>query len=203
MMLLDQHLPLLARQLPDPLAPNAGRLERHLRSRLAIDVGARIDGVAQDLVDGMVARLDPANLRVRVHLQWELVSLVAEPQPHAARRAGLGEAGEDGADRGRDGLVGMQQNLAVGLAPHEAHGQAAAQLATGGLVANAAVETGSEHMQLGLAHRPLQPEQQTVVEQRRMIDAVGMKQGGQWRFGSTTAPPRKWWWDVTVASPPQ
>jgi hypothetical protein len=71
MMLLDQHLPLLARQLPDPLAPNAGRLERHLRSRLAIDVGARIDGVAQDLVDGMVARLDPANLRVRVHLQWE------------------------------------------------------------------------------------------------------------------------------------
>jgi len=40
--------------------------------------------------------------------------------------------------------------------------------------ANAAVETGSEHMQLGLAHRPLQPEQQTVVEQRRMIDAVGI-----------------------------
>ena len=29
-------------------------------------------------------------------------------------------------------------------------------------------------MQLGLAHRPLQPEQQTVVEQRRMIDAVGI-----------------------------
>jgi hypothetical protein len=79
MMLLDQHLPLLARQLPDPLAPNAGRLERHLRSRLAIDVGARIDGVAQDLVDGVIARLDPANLRVRVHLQRELVSLVAEP----------------------------------------------------------------------------------------------------------------------------
>ena len=29
-------------------------------------------------------------------------------------------------------------------------------------------------MQLGLTHRPLQPEQQTVVEQRRMIDAVGI-----------------------------
>jgi hypothetical protein len=29
-------------------------------------------------------------------------------------------------------------------------------------------------MQPGLAHRPLQPEQQTVVEQRRMIDAVGI-----------------------------
>src|SRR5262245_63809343 len=68
----------------------------------------------------------------------------------------------------------MKQNLTVGLTPHEAHGQATPQLATCRLIANAAVETGSEHMQLGLAHRPLQPEQQTVVEQRRMIDAVGI-----------------------------
>src|SRR5213076_3646364 len=69
---------------------------------------------------------------------------------------------------------GMKQNLALGLTPHEAHRQATPQLAACSLIANAAVETGSEHMQLGLAHRPLQPEQQTVIEQRRMIDAVGI-----------------------------
>jgi len=125
-------------------------------------------------VDGVVARLDPTDLGVGAHLQWKLQALIAEPQPHAARRSGLCEAGEDGADHCNDGLVGMKQHLAVGLAPHEAHGQATPQLATCGLIANAAVETGAQHMQLGLAHRPLQPEQQTVVEQRWMIDAVGI-----------------------------
>ena len=174
MMLLDQHLPLIARQVLDAFAPRPRRLERQLRSRLAIDVGAGIDGVAQDLVDGVVARLNPADLGVRAHLQRKLEALIAQPQPHAARRARLCEACEDGADRSHDGFVGMKQDLAVGLTPHEAHGQAAAQLATCGLVANAAVETGSEHMQLGLAHRSFEAEQQTVVEQRRMIDAVGV-----------------------------
>ena len=111
---------------------------------------------------------------MRAHLQWKLQALIAEPQPHAARRPGLGKAGKDGADGSNNGLVGMKQNLALGLTPHEAHGQTAPQLAACSLIANAAVETRSEHMQLGLAHRPLQPEQQTVIEQRRMIDAVGI-----------------------------
>ena len=160
--------------MPDPFAPSARGVERHLRPRLAIDIGTRIDGVAQNLVDGVVARLDPANLRVRVHLQRELVGLVAEPQPHTARRAGLGEALEHGADGGDDGLVGMEAHLAVGLAPDEADGKPTSQLATRRLVANAAVEAGSEHVQLRLAHRAFETEQQPVVEQRRVIDAVSV-----------------------------
>src|SRR5262245_65322700 len=68
----------------------------------------------------------------------------------------------------------MKQNLAVGFTPHEAHGQDTPQLATCGLIANAAVETGTQHMQLRLAHRSFEAEQQTVVEQCRMIDAVGI-----------------------------
>lgn len=142
MMLFDQHLPLIARQTLDSFAPRTRRLERHLHSRLAIDVGACIDGVAQYLVDGVVARLNPTDLGVRAHLQRKLQPLIAEPQPHAARRAGFCEAGEDGADHRNDGLIGMKQNLAVGLTPHEAHGQATPQFATCGLVADAAVEAG-------------------------------------------------------------
>ena len=69
-------------------------------------------------MDGVVARLDPTDLGVRAHLQRKLQTLIAEPQPHAARRAGFREAGEDGADRSNDGLIGMKQNLAVGLTPH-------------------------------------------------------------------------------------
>src|SRR6185312_11899881 len=57
MMLLDQHLPFLARQLPDALAAHASCVERHLRARLAIDVGAGIDRVCENLVDSMIARL--------------------------------------------------------------------------------------------------------------------------------------------------
>ncbi len=47
-----------------------------------------------------------------------------------------------------------------------------AQLATLGLVAQATVEAGAEQMQLRLRHRPLQAEQETVVELGRRVDAV-------------------------------
>ena len=43
MMLFDQHLPLIAWQMLDPLAPGACWLERHRRSRLAIDVGTETE----------------------------------------------------------------------------------------------------------------------------------------------------------------
>ena len=51
MMLLDQHLPFLARQLPDALPAHASCVECHLRARLAIDVGPGIDRVCENLVD--------------------------------------------------------------------------------------------------------------------------------------------------------
>ena len=81
-------------------------------------------------MDGVVARLDPTDLGVCAHLQRKLQTLSAEPQPHASRRTGLCEAGEDRADRRHDGLVRMKQNLTVGVTPHEAYGQATPQLAT-------------------------------------------------------------------------
>src|SRR5512145_909356 len=139
MMLLDQHLPLLARQLPNALLTQASCIERHLRARLAIDIGPGIDGVRQNLVDSVITRLHPANVGMGMHLQRQLEALIAKPQPHAAR---------DDACR-----------------------QATPQLSARRLVADAAVETDSEHVQLRLAHRALQTEPQTVVEQRRMINA--------------------------------
>src|SRR6202035_4605168 len=69
---------------------------------------------------------------------------------------------------------GWKAHLAILLAPDEAHGKAAPQLAACRLVADAAVEAGAQDMQFGLAHGALEAEQQAVVEQGGMIDAVAI-----------------------------
>src|ERR1700736_7048633 len=68
----------------------------------------------------------------------------------------------------------MEADLAIGFAPDEADRQSSAQFTTRRLVADAAVEAGPQHMQLGLAHGALEPEQETIVEKGGMIDAVGI-----------------------------
>src|SRR5262249_46463681 len=91
MMLLDEDLPLLARQTSEPLLACAVGVGPRLGAGLAIGIGACIDGVGEPVVDGMIAALAPADLGVFVHLQWELPPPRGEPQPTAPRRAGLGE----------------------------------------------------------------------------------------------------------------
>ena len=49
-----------------------------------------------------------------------------------------------------------------------------AQLAASGFVADASVETFPQDMQLGLAHRTLEAEQEPVIEHCRVVDAVGV-----------------------------
>lgn len=81
---------------------------------------------------------------------------------------------KDIADDGDDGLVRVKAHLALHLAPHEADRQAAPELAARGLVADAAIEARAQHMQFRLTHRALEPEQQSVIEQCRMIEAIGI-----------------------------
>jgi hypothetical protein len=116
-------------------------------------------------------------------LQRNLEPFGAEPEPDAADRAHLGKARKDGTDGGDDGLIRVEPDLAVGVTPDEADRQTAAELAACGLVANAAVEAGPQHMQLGLAHGALEPEQKAVVEQGRMVDAVGVADQGIGKAG--------------------
>ena len=74
-----------------------------------------------------------------------------------------------------DGLVGVEADLAVRSSPQtKPDRQATPQFAARGLVADAAVEAGAQDVQLGLAHRALQPQHQAIVEQRRVIDAIGV-----------------------------
>src|SRR6185295_5605786 len=84
--------------------------------------------------------LDGAGQTGRQDLQREQQAFGPEPEPHAARRAELGETFEHGADSVRDAFVGMKQNLAVLFSPDEADGQTAAQFAARCFVADSAVE---------------------------------------------------------------
>jgi hypothetical protein len=109
------------------------------------------------MVDGGVARLDPADAAALVQLQWEFEPFRAEPQPDAPGRARLGKPREDVADGGDDGLVRVKAHLAVLLTPHEADRQAAPEFAARGLVADTAIEAGAQHMQFRSLIVPLSP----------------------------------------------
>lgn len=63
-------------------------------------------------------------------------------------------------------LVGAEDDPVI-LVAVKADGQREPQLATLCLVADAAVEAGAYQVQLCLRHRPLQSQQQAVVEVRR------------------------------------
>src|SRR5262249_20304590 len=127
-----------------------------LTARSAIDVGASIYRIGEHVVKRRVRRRDPADAIDTVSLQRERQPFGAEPEPHLARRAEFGETGEDGADRADHRFVGVEPNLTVVVAPHETDWQAAAQLAAGRLVANAAFEAGAEDVQFGFTHGALE-----------------------------------------------
>src|SRR5499433_2984994 len=174
MMIRDQHLPFGAWEVSHAFLAPAGGIEDDVVAGSAIDVSAGVDRVGEHLVDGGVARLDPSDLAALMHLQWEFEPLRAEPQPYAPGRAGLGELGKDLADGGADGFIRVKTNLALLLAPEEADRQATPQFAARRLVANAAIEARAQNVQLCFAHGALQPQQQPVIEHRRVIEAVAI-----------------------------
>jgi hypothetical protein len=94
-----------------------------------------------------------------------------KPQPHAACRAEFGEAVEDGADGAGNGFLGVQQHFAVGH-PRRRRRAVRAAVRRGRFVAYAGVEPGADDVQFGLGHGSFKSEQQTVVEQRRMINVL-------------------------------
>src|SRR5580658_2984744 len=68
----------------------------------------------------------------------------------------------------------MEQDLTISLTPDEARRYTAAQLASGGLMANPAVETGPQNVQFGFRHGALETEHEAVVEVARVVEAIGV-----------------------------
>ena len=103
--------------------------------------------------------------------------LLAKRLDGGAGRTGAAEGAKELADTLSDAGIGVQQDALPGVVD-ETDGQAHLQLAAPGLVENAPAQPGAQHMQLRLAHRPLQAQQQAVVEVRRIVDAVLVEDQG-------------------------
>src|SRR5262245_32000364 len=170
----DEHGPLRLRQLADALLARAGGIECDLVAAFAISIGARVDRIRPHMIDGDIAGVDPTDAAAITGLQRKRQTLAAQPEPDAADRSKFGEPCKDGPDGATDRFILMEAHLAILLAPDEAYGKAAAQFTARCLVADAAEQARAQDMQLGLAHGALETKQQSIVEQGRMIDAVGI-----------------------------
>src|SRR5215469_7973232 len=82
--------------------------------------------------------------------------------------------GKDLADGGADSFIRVKTNFAVLLTPDKANRQAAPEFAARRLIANAAIEAGAQYVQLCFAHGALQPQQESVIEHRRVIEPVAI-----------------------------
>ena len=98
-------------------------------------------------------------------------ALVSEHLDHLTGRAHAREGLEEVGDRLPDLRVGVEDDVA-GRVVDKARGQRAAILAAPDLVEDPAAQSRLEDVQLGLAHRSLQPEQQAVVEVRWIVHAI-------------------------------
>ena len=127
----------------------------------AVDIGAGIRRVGQRGVHRMVGGFHPDHLRGRRcrtggGLQRPFQLFFPQPQPGRADRPARGEPGEDRGDHPGDGLVRVQQDLALVLTPDQPDRQAAAQFPALGLVPYPAVQPGPQHVQFCFRHGSLQ-----------------------------------------------
>ena len=99
--------------------------------------------------------------------------MIDEIAQHAADRAPTLEQGEDQTDDLLDLFVGIERHLA-GRLEHIAARQSENQLAALRLGPAALEHARLENVDLRLAHRTLQPEQQAVVVEAGIVDAVGI-----------------------------
>src|SRR5664280_844345 len=131
MVVRDADLPLVAADPapPCPQVPITGDVP--LGAGAAVDVRAGVRRVGQRGVHRVVGGFHPDHLRCRRcrtgrRLQRPFQVLFPQPQPGPADRPARGEPGEHRGDHPGDGLVRVQQDLTLVLAPDQPHRQAAA-----------------------------------------------------------------------------
>src|SRR5580704_3285827 len=88
-------------------------------------------------------------------LHREGQALAAQPKPDPTHRTEFSEARKDGADCRGHRSIGVKADLAILLAPDEAHRQTATQFAASGFVTNPAEQASPQDVQLCLTHGSL------------------------------------------------
>ena len=99
--------------------------------------------------------------------------LVVKPQENLTRGAEFDHLGKHQAQRLLDSCIWFHLHFSIG-GPAVASGQAKSQLATASLLPNRLHRTLSEQVQLELRHGALQPQEEPIINQRRVVNAVGI-----------------------------
>ena len=175
MMVGDEHGPLRLRQLAHPLPARTAAIERDLTAALAIGIGARIHRICQHMIDGDIAGVDPTDAAAVVGLERKRQTLAAQPQPDAADRSELQR------------IVANTVRIAVQTASsgwNRTSPSSSPQTKPTGRPRRSSPRAALLRIPpLRRARRtcnsaslmvPLRPSSKSIVEQRRMIDAVGI-----------------------------
>jgi hypothetical protein len=174
MVIGDQDLPLLTRHHPIPSmhGPALG-VDPLLGAGAAEHERPGIGRVGQHVVHRRVGGLGPEDPRGTVAPTREQHTVLAQPDQHLPGGTQFLETAEHRSDGLTNRLVGAQHHLVV-LVVVQADRKALAQFTFGSLVFEPRGQPRPDQMQLGLRHRPLQPEHQAVVEIGRVIHPVSV-----------------------------
>src|ERR1700737_4582683 len=169
-----QRQPFAPRLAADLHAHALGAVSRR-HSRLTIGIGAAVDRVLNDPVDGGVARSPPGRVAVGLlHGQIEIV--LVEPAERLSRAAQFLALVEHQLDRFLDTPIRIFLITVTGL--HEADGRCHNQLAPARLLVAGRERALAQQIQLVLVEAALEPEQQAVVAVPRRIDGLLIDQNG-------------------------
>lgn len=131
----------------------------------------------KDLEDAVVSQAREEDLvgsAALAHAAGEEDSLAREVPHYLACRRGATKCLEDQPDGGLDVLVRIEHETPACVVD-ESQRRIHPELPSPRLVELPTEEPGTQHMQLGLAHRALQAEQQTVIEVARIVEAILVK----------------------------
>ena len=169
-----QRQPFVPRLAADLHAHALGAVSRR-HSRLTIGIGAAVDRVLDDPVDGGVARSPPGRVAVGLlHRQIEIV--LVEPAERLSRAAQFLDLVEHQRDRFLDAPIRIFLITVAGL--HEADGRCHDQLAPARLLVAGRERALAQQIQFVLVEAALEPEQQAVVAVPRRIDGLLIDQNG-------------------------
>ena len=170
MRITDQRVPLLAREQLNR-APAIGAAAHPQASK---DKRPRVPRVVQHMERARMREAAPDELalvRSRAQASRKRELLLAHGLHRRPRRAGAAERVEKMAQRRLDLGVRIKHHLPRSVIG-QAHRQGDLQLSSPRFVQDAAAQPRPQHVQLGLAHRSLEPEQQPIIKFTRIVDAV-------------------------------
>jgi len=141
---------------------------------------AGIAGMMQDPQRARMVKLAPGYITFvgsLINAPWELEPLVTKGSDRRNRRSGALECAKELANALLDARIGVEPYASLAVID-KTDRQSDLELPAACLVENAPAQPGSEHVQFGFAHRPLQSQEQTIVEVGGIVNTILVEDQG-------------------------